>query len=239
MLGVSVTIDPPTSSKANISQAVLMFHGVGVPGPGLPQDELPYWVSETAFDTIIGAVQAHDGGPEVVWTFDDGNASDVLAAEKLAAAGLVGKFYVLSGRIGKAGYLSTANIRAIDAMGMEIGLHGQDHIDWRHADDAVLSAELVDARDALADVVGKAITTLAIPFGAYNRRVMRRLARSDFKRIYTSDTGLARRHDRFARRNPVMAWHGATDVEAIIDDEVSLARRVRRSIAPFIKRTFR
>lgn len=220
-------------------QAILMFHGVGSPPAGLPADELPYWIADEAFDAIVAAMRGRADEPEVVWTFDDGNASDIGAAEKLAAAGLTGKFYVLSGRVGQQGYLSASDLRALDAMGMEVGLHGRDHIDWRHADAATLRAEMIDARKALSDIVGKPVTTLAIPFGAYNRRVIRTLMRSDFARIYTSDTGTAHRRDRFARRNPVMAYHRPEDVVAIVEDRVPLARRVRRTVTPFLKRNFR
>ena len=57
----------------------------------------------------------------MVWTFDDGNASDMHAAEQLASAGLSGKFYVLSGRIGKERYLAANDLRELDSMGMEVG----------------------------------------------------------------------------------------------------------------------
>ena len=220
-------------------QSILMFHGVGEPPAHLPADEIPYWVTNEAFDAIVQSMRARTGEPEIIWTFDDGNASDVAAAETLGAAGLKGKFYVLTGRIGQVGYLSANDLRTIDSMGMEVGLHGRDHVDWRRADDATLEAEIAGARKELSDIMGKPVTSLAIPFGMYDRRVIGTLMRSDFTRIYTSDTGPARRRDRFARRNPVMSHHRAADVATIVDDRVALARRIRRGLMPFVKRTFR
>jgi len=225
----------PTTDR----QIVLMFHGIGTPHAAIPGDERPYWIDWARFDGILGRFERPLRAGTMILTFDDGNASDLEAAERLARAGLTGKFFVLAGRIGLPHYLSACDLRRIDALGMEVGLHGRDHIDWRHADAAVLEAELVDARRALADILGKPVTSVAIPFGAYNGRVKARLQRDDFARVYTSDTGPARARDRFCRRNPVMADHDIAAIDAIFADRVPLARKVRRTVAPVVKRALR
>lgn len=218
-----------------MSQSALMFHGIGTPPANVPADEVPYWISDRSFQAIVDMTKERSE-PAVVWTFDDGNASDMHAAEHLASAGLSGKFYVLSGRIGKERYLAANDLRELDSMGMEVGLHGRDHVDWRKADDATLEAETVGARDAIADIVGKPVTSVAIPFGYYDRRVINHLSALPFERIYTSDTGPSEPGDRFVRRNPVMADHSPSDVADILDDKVPFSRRVRRTLSPFLKR---
>jgi peptidoglycan/xylan/chitin deacetylase (PgdA/CDA1 family) len=220
-------------------QSVLMFHGIGDPPAGVPAEEVPYWVPVQSFQAIVAMVRRRSAPADVVWTFDDGNATDMFGAAELAAAGLKAKFYVLSGRVGEPRYLSKSDIRELDSLGMEVGSHGRDHVDWRKADDTTLDAETIGARDALADIIGKPVTSVAIPFGAYDRRVIAHLRRLPFETIYTSDTGPSRPGDRFVRRNPVMSSHGAAEVADIIADKVPVGRKIRRSIAPLLKRTLR
>ena len=64
------------------------------------------------------------------------------------------------------------------------------------------------------------MTSVAIPFGYYDRRVIKHLSALPFERIYTSDTGPSEPGDRFVRRNPVMADHSPGDVADILDDKV-------------------
>lgn len=214
-------------------QAVLMFHGVGTPPSSIPSEEIPYWIPQDFFKEIVAFVEER---PNVILTFDDGNASDCTAAEMLASAGLHGKFYVLTGRLDRAGYLNRSDLRALHDMGMEVGLHGANHVDWRKIGMEELREETVRPSAVISDVIGAPVTSLAIPFGAYNKRVIRYLEELDFERIYTSDRGLALASQRFVRRNPVMSWHSIRDIEDIVNDRVSLPARVRRSIMPYIKR---
>ena len=80
------------------------------------------------------------------------------------------------------------------------------------------------------------MTSAAIPFGAYNRRVIDHLRRQSFDRIYTSDAGPARTDGLFRRRTAVMAHHRINDIAALIDDRAGPAARLRRTIAPLVKR---
>lgn len=219
-------------------QTVLMFHGLGEPRPDIPAAEVPYWVAGSSFRDILAHVRQRHAD-KVVWTFDDGNRSDLEAAGELAAAGLHGKFFVLTGRIGTPHYLSAADLRELAGMGMEVGSHGRGHIDWRKADDKTLGQEILDTRAQLSDLIGRDVTSVAIPFGHYDRRVFARLSASPYARIYTSDTGPAPEGARFVRRNPVMAGHSARDIDAIVADRVPLSRRLRRTLAPILKRTVR
>ena len=218
------------------SQSILIFHGIGTPRPELPAEEHPYWIGRDFFDEILALVRARAATCPVLLTFDDGNASDLHAAERLKSHGLDGKFYLLTGRFGQPHYLSRDDARDLDHAGFEVGLHGRGHVDWRHAAKAELDAETIDARADLADAVGKPVTSAAIPFGAYNRRVIDHLRRQSFDRIYTSDAGPARTDGLFRRRTAVMAHHRINDIAALIDDRAGPAARLRRTIAPLVKR---
>lgn len=215
--------------------AVLMFHGVGIPSTDIPSAEVPYWISEDFFRDIVDFVK---GRPDIVLTFDDGNASDVLAAKMLSDAGLKASFFVLTGRLDKPGYLNRESLRELVAMGMEIGLHGANHVDWRKIDEDQLADETTASRRLIADIIGEQVTSVAIPYGAYNKHVMKHLESLAFDRVYTSDNGLASPRDRFLRRNPVLQRQSIRDIEAIVNDRANVVRRLRRVVMPVIKRNF-
>lgn len=217
------------------SRSVLMFHGVGAAGHPFEPLEETYWIDWAQFDAILDHC-ANLPPERCWWTFDDGNMSDLEAARRMRAKGMGGSFFVLMGRIGTQGYLSRDAVLELRALGMEVGLHGRDHMDWRGADDRTLRSEVDMAREELADLLRSPVDTAAIPYGLYNRRVWRHLERSSFRRIYTSDRGRSRLEDRFVRREPVMRWHGAADIATILADQVSPVVRVRRAIMPRLKR---
>lgn len=216
-------------------QSVLMFHGVGEAGHSFEPGEQNYWVSWEQFDAMLGYC-AGLSPKRYRFTFDDGNASDVEAARRMRKRGVTGSFFVLMGRLGAPGYLTRDEIGEMLALEMEIGLHGRDHVDWRGTDDATLRSEVDLAAEELAELCGRRITSAAIPYGLYDRRIWRYLERSPFERIYTSDRGPSRRGDRFVRRDPVMNWHNPADVADMVAGKASPVARLRRSIMPRLKR---
>ena len=171
-----------------------------------------------------------------MFSFDDGNKSDIAAAQILQSAGLAGKFFVLTGRLDHPNYLDHADLEALRAMDMEVGLHGHGHVDWRTISSTELDHELSVSRDTLASSLGDPITSAAIPFGAYNGRVYDLLRRQDFRHVYTSDPGPASTADWFVRRWQVESSHSVQDVIDFIEDRSSVGQRIRRTIAPIIKR---
>jgi peptidoglycan/xylan/chitin deacetylase (PgdA/CDA1 family) len=110
----------------------VIFHGIGTPPQHVPAEERPYWTSEQAFLTFVrGATEAGNAaGIRIIPTFDDGNRSDVdIAAPALLDNRLPGLFFPCTGRIGRNGYLTEADLRTLDGP-FEIGSHGVDHVPW-------------------------------------------------------------------------------------------------------------
>lgn len=229
---------PTGSSSANSakSRIALMFHGVGDVPSGIPAAERPYWISKSFFREIVDLVRSREFEHEVVLTFDDGNSTDLFAASELVQAGLKGHFFVLAGRMGTPGYLDSVSAREIVQAGMEVGLHGHSHVNWRANHSSDWKREIGEARSELEDAIDATITSVAIPFGYYDRKVLRFLMRSGFDRIYTSDPGPTPPGVRIIRRSPVMRHSTIEDVIEKIEDKCSLYGRVRRTVVPFIKR---
>ncbi|HWW47011.1 MAG TPA: polysaccharide deacetylase family protein [Xanthobacteraceae bacterium] len=216
---------------------ILNFHGIGEPHTGVAQDERPYWISESRFDEILDLVMHHPNGPDTVFTFDDGNVSDLsCAAPRLIERGREGRFFILTGRFDAPYYLSRDDTRCLHEMGMEIGLHGRDHVDWRRVSSAILAEETIAAREELAAVMNGSVTSVAIPFGAYNPAVIRHLRRCRFSRIYTSDGGATRVGATIANRTSIRSDTSLDDVCAILADRQPLIVSMRRLVSTQLRR---
>lgn len=68
-------------------------------------------------------------GTIISLTFDDANADQLAASQKLTAKGMKGTFYLNSGFIGATNYLTLANVKAMKAAGHEIASHTISHPD--------------------------------------------------------------------------------------------------------------
>jgi peptidoglycan/xylan/chitin deacetylase (PgdA/CDA1 family) len=176
-----------------VRELILNFHGIGEPYALVDPEEKRYWWNRTSFSHLLDQIIARpqDISPRISITFDDGNASDVLfALPELAKRGLVASFFVCAGRIGMRYFLDKSMINDLLDAGMSIGSHGMNHRDWRRLDAQALDVEIGEARRKLEDITHRPITTVAIPFGSYDRRVLSRLKRDPWDCIYTSDRGL-------------------------------------------------
>ncbi|MCK7615561.1 polysaccharide deacetylase family protein [Roseibium sediminicola] len=214
----------------------LTFHGIGTPAVAIASDEQRFFVSAETYRRTIGRLgeleQRHSVRLEV--TFDDGNLSDfTIGLPALVEAGRSGRFFVLAGRIGTKGYLSADQMRQILAAGSTIGSHGHDHVDWRKLDAVGIQHELVDARRRIEDTVGTAVTEAAIPFGAFDRRVLHLLRTAGYSRIYTSTSGLAYDQAWFCPRWSVT---DKFDPDRDVEPRLAMKQKIRSSLYAMARR---
>lgn len=218
-------------------QFFLNFHGIGVPHNGVDESERPYWISEEFFREIVRSVQKRPDARAIQWTFDDGNRSDLLiGASVLADHGCTASFFALTGRIDHPEYLSTADIQRLITMGMQVGLHGRDHVDWRVIQPDQLNVETVTARERLAEATGQPVDTVAIPFGSYNRHIIQHLRQCGFAKIFTSDGGPAKVGQNIVARTSIRSDMTLATVHRLIDDDVAPIRKLRRTISTKLRR---
>lgn len=169
----------------------LTFHGVGEPPRSLDPGEAIVWLSTDRFTAMLDTLV---GRADVRITFDDGNRSDVeVALPALALRGLNATFFVLAGRLDDPEHLGCDDLERLIDAGMTIGSHGLSHLNWRRCDDEQLAGELAQSRRILEAVTRRPVTRVAVPFGAYDRRVLRHARHvGGYERVFTSDGGPAR-----------------------------------------------
>jgi peptidoglycan/xylan/chitin deacetylase (PgdA/CDA1 family) len=209
-------------------------HGVGTPPRELDPGEDVAWVGIEQFERVLDAAV---GRADVRITFDDGNASDVeIALPRLLERGLTAEFFIPAGLIGEPGRLDKDGVRELSRAGMAIGSHGWAHVDWRQLDEDLVHQEMVEANRVLEELAGQPVTRVSIPFGSYDRHVLRRLRQAKVTRAYTSDGGRARHDSWLQPRNSLRDTLDATWISRVMHGAPTLPERARQLAARTVKR---
>lgn len=170
-----------------VNRLHLLYHELR-PGGG----RYSYVLDKTAFDRQMDLFaqmrKAEHLGlcPEV--TFDDGHISNhEYALPILQSRGLTARFFITVGWTGKRpGYMGWRELRALHDSDQMIGAHGWSHAFLTHCGQEELDKELRGARLLLEEKLGTQITTMSLPGGRYNRRVLAACREAGYKQIYTS-----------------------------------------------------
>jgi peptidoglycan/xylan/chitin deacetylase (PgdA/CDA1 family) len=126
--------------------------------------------------------------PSVCVTFDDGCETDLLAAAPvLREFGHAATFYVTAGFLDTPGYMSSAQLRELDAQGFEIGCHSMTHAYLSDLAEADLRREIVDAKDRIEQIVGHKIEHFSCPGGRYNGQALDVARQAGFKSVANSE----------------------------------------------------
>jgi peptidoglycan/xylan/chitin deacetylase (PgdA/CDA1 family) len=221
------------TSSATPTVINLTVHGVGVAARSLDPGEDRIWVSLDQFERVIDAVANR---PDVHLTFDDSNESDVtLALPRLLERGIRAEFFVLAGLLGRAGRLDASGVTTLVAAGMSIGSHGWAHRDWRRVNDREAHEEFVEAARVLGGLIGGPVSRVAIPFGSYDRHVLRRLRHVGATQVYSGDGGWARSTSWLQARTSLPHNLDAAWVSRVLAPGTP-AQRARRLVARNMKR---
>ncbi|HEY0636031.1 MAG TPA: polysaccharide deacetylase family protein [Pseudonocardiaceae bacterium] len=212
----------------------LTVHGIGEPVRPLDPGEDGTWVSVGQFERVLDACV---GRTDVRITFDDGNSSDLVhGLPMLLERGLTAEFFVLAGRLDEDGRVDADGVRALLDAGMGVGSHGWDHVDWRRLDEDGARRELTEAGRVLSEVCGRPVDRVAVPFGSYDRRVLRRLRRAGVRRVYTSDGGPARPDAWLQPRTSLRRELDDAWIDDVLSGRPGPLRRTRRAAARLVKR---
>lgn len=176
---------------------VLLYHAIGErPRPGLE----PYTVHPRVFcehlDVVVASgatsvtmtalargLSGHRSLPmhALGMTFDDGYADTWGAVRELRHRGLQSTVFVISGEVGRPGWLTHAQVRALARFrDVEVGAHSVTHPRLDELSVARLEAEVSGSRSQLQALTRTPVTTFAYPHGGYDRRVRRAVIQAGF-----------------------------------------------------------
>lgn len=121
-------------------------------------------------------------------TFDDGHISNhAHALPMLEEHGVKAHFFITAGWTGmRAGYMAPRQVRDLHEAGHTVGAHGWSHTLLTQCGDAELRHELNDARSALEDHIGAPVTSLSLPGGRSNAKVLRAARDAGYTTVWTS-----------------------------------------------------
>lgn len=165
------------------------------------------WLSAEGFraDCIGGVLAQPSTQPMIIVTFDDGTASDLeIAAPELMRHGFNATFFVTTGFLGRRGYLTKPQVRALADQGFEIGSHGATHRYLTELDAAEAQIELSNSKTLLEQITGRPVRHVSAPGGRWDRRIARLAREAGFATFATSDIGLTDLTQPTLRRLAVM-----------------------------------
>ncbi|MDE3165505.1 MAG: polysaccharide deacetylase family protein [Acidobacteriota bacterium] len=153
----------------------------------------------------------------VYLTFDDGGSSAAWIASELDRRGWKGHFFVVSDWIGRAGFLSAAELREMAARGHVIGSHSCSHPPRLSAlPPDEIGRQWKESVEALSDIVGGAVTVASVPGGFYSTVVGEAAERAGIRHLFTSEP--ASRWERLGTMRLLGRYHvqRGTAVEEIL-----------------------
>lgn len=151
---------------------IVNWHAVAAQGDEFTVSEAQFtaqldWLQQQGWQSVPLRQALQPRPHAVVLTFDDGTADALsVVAPALQRHGLRGAFFIVTGFVGKPGYLSWDGVRALAAMGMEIGSHSVDHARLPDLAGDAARRELIDSRAALEAQLHAPVELLAYPYNA-------------------------------------------------------------------------
>jgi len=106
-------------------------------------------------------------GKAVILTIDDGYDDAYIAAQHLNGKGLKAVFFIITDKIGTAGYLDWRQVKKMRSWGMEIGSHGVTSADLRSSSEFFIKDELQRSKQIIEDELGEDIISYAYPAGGF------------------------------------------------------------------------
>ena len=181
----------------------LMYHELDLAGRKLCQAEPGYvryilpletfrrqmaWMKNSGWRGLnVGEALRHPAEPSICITFDDGCETDLIAAAPvLREFGFNATFYLTAGFLGRPGYLTSGQVRDLDAEGFQIGCHSMTHPYLSDLPELELKREVVDAKLQIETIIGHPIEHFSCPGGSYDRRTLQMARRAGFRTVANS-----------------------------------------------------
>ena len=213
----------------------LTVHGIGAHTRALEPGEQAVWITVDQFERALDRIAGRD---DVRLTFDDGNLSDVeIALPMLIDRELTADFFVCPGLFDDPDRVGPDELRHLVRSGMRVGTHGWAHVDWRKLNATQALFELQESCRVLQQIVEMPVREASIPFGSYDRHVLRSLRHFGLTRVYTSDCGRSKRDAWLQARTSLNSDLDAAWLDETLDPQPALRQRVRGIAASAVKRS--
>lgn len=206
-----IPLDPPRPAvtAATVRVPILMYHYVRTVsraadplGFGLsvtPSDfaaQMDWLVAQGFHPINLGGLNAYLAGTAnlparpVVLTFDDGYQDFYTAAwPVLRAHGFTAVSFIITNRIGTAGYMTAGEILALDRAGVQIGCHTVSHPDLATLRAAQVRFQVTRSEQVLTGLLGHPVPDFAYPSGRYNQGVIESLIAAGYRDAVTTQPG--------------------------------------------------
>jgi peptidoglycan/xylan/chitin deacetylase (PgdA/CDA1 family) len=126
----------------------------------------------------------------VILSFDDGYADFYQTALPiLRAHDFTAVAYIVSGFIGRPGYMTAAQITEADRSGIEIGSHTVDHANLARSAPGSVHFEVMASKQALEQLLGHPVLSFCYPSGQFNGGVMAAVQAAGYQDATTTAFG--------------------------------------------------
>lgn len=200
---------------------VLMYHQVDTPRTAKesrfctqPQDFAAQmdWLQDNGYTAVsLDDIATHVRGERVLprnavhVTFDDGFVGVLEHAwPMLKDRGMPATLFVVSGRVAatndwmhnrgfpRRALLSAAQLRLLADEGMTLGSHTCTHARLTSVDAAAAQTEIEDSKARLEELLGRAVTHFAYPYGAFDERVRAQVVAAGYRAACSTRSGFNR-----------------------------------------------
>lgn len=165
----------------------------------------------------------------VAITFDDGYADNYAAFEALAARDMCATWFIVSRDVGGRSswtdpgaptlpMLTGAQLREMQAAGMEIGSHTRSHARLTQVDAASLTDEVAGSRRELSELLDRDVDSFAYPYGLFDDAAVAAVREAGYKIACTTRSGPALRNTDVLRVKRLSVYAA--------DDPASFARKL-------------
>jgi peptidoglycan/xylan/chitin deacetylase (PgdA/CDA1 family) len=204
------------SSRRRPPLVCLGFHSVDGSGSQLSMpvasfERLIGRLAESGFHGISAATWrsgAVTGGDPIILTFDDGFESvHSVALAALIRHGFTATVYPISQALGAATdwrvggralprlrLLGATQLLELQAAGWEVGAHTRTHRHLPSLEPGELVAEVEGSKHDLEDLVGRAVTSFAYPYGGWTPEIAEQVGRLGFSNAWTTRPGRIQDH---------------------------------------------
>ena len=141
----------------------------------------------------------------ILLTFDDASAGQYTQAlPVLRKHHFVATFFVMTVVLGKEGWLTKGQVRALDKAGMTIGAHTYDHKAVPQYAGEDWNTQLVEPGRELRKLVGHRIRLFAYPFGEYSSDAIEHLWSAGYRAAFQLAEKADRQHPLWSIRRIIV-----------------------------------